>query len=142
MGADEVITEEYETAIEIFARVMTKYLVPRDRIEQFIEKIRAGGYDMFRNVRHESASLADMKLSLGNVEVGALQVAEGSNASGKTLMDLDLRRRCGINLLAVRRDVETIHSPSGDFRLQPGDVVLVFGAPDQIAAVLPIFLKP
>jgi CPA2 family monovalent cation:H+ antiporter-2 len=49
MGADEVIPEELETSVEIFTRVLNKYLVPKDEIMNHIDKIRAGNYTMMRS---------------------------------------------------------------------------------------------
>ena len=46
LGADEVIPEEFETSVEIFARVLEKYLVPRDEIDKYIDEIRSEDYDM------------------------------------------------------------------------------------------------
>ena len=39
LGADEVIPEEFETSIEIFSRVLRKYLIPHDEIQGFINNI-------------------------------------------------------------------------------------------------------
>ena len=50
LGANEVIPEEHETSVEIFARVLSKYNVPRERIESFVDHIRLDGYEMFRSV--------------------------------------------------------------------------------------------
>lgn len=47
-GADEVIPEEFETSIEIFTKVLEKYLVPKVEIDNCIAQIRADGYQMFR----------------------------------------------------------------------------------------------
>jgi CPA2 family monovalent cation:H+ antiporter-2 len=46
LGADEVIPEEFETSVEIFARVLEKYLVPKDEIDKYIDEIRAEDYDV------------------------------------------------------------------------------------------------
>ncbi len=48
LGADEVIPEEYETSVEIFTRVLSKYEIPREEIDRFVAEIRASGYQMFR----------------------------------------------------------------------------------------------
>ncbi len=48
LGADEVIPEEFETSLEIFARVLHYFSVPRNQILQMIEKIRAEGYEILR----------------------------------------------------------------------------------------------
>ena len=49
LGADEVIPEEFETSIEIFSRVLDRYLIPKDSIEQLVTRIRQDGYEMFRS---------------------------------------------------------------------------------------------
>ncbi|WP_353620686.1 hypothetical protein, partial [Flavihumibacter fluminis] len=50
LGADEVIPEEFETSIEIFTRVLGKYLIPRHHVEDFTEEVRSHNYAMFRKV--------------------------------------------------------------------------------------------
>ena len=48
LGADEVIPEEFETSVEIFTRVLMKYLVPNDEINKFISEVRSDSYEMLR----------------------------------------------------------------------------------------------
>jgi CPA2 family monovalent cation:H+ antiporter-2 len=40
----EVIPEEFEASLEVFSRIMARYMVPREEIESYTEKIRAAGY--------------------------------------------------------------------------------------------------
>lgn len=53
LGADQVIPEEFETSIEIFTRVLSKYQIPNDTIEDFVEKVRFDNYEMFRSLSLE-----------------------------------------------------------------------------------------
>ena len=39
-----------KTSIEIFARVLNRYLVPVDEIESFINMVRSEDYEMFRSI--------------------------------------------------------------------------------------------
>ncbi|MDD4249144.1 MAG: cation:proton antiporter, partial [Methanosarcina sp.] len=48
LGADEIIPEEYETSVEIFVRLLEKYLVPREDIEKMVNDVRAHGYRRLR----------------------------------------------------------------------------------------------
>ena len=66
LGADEVISEDFETSVEIFARVLNKYLVTRDEIEKFISEIRSEGYEIFRGLSKEPVSLSRLKLHLSD----------------------------------------------------------------------------
>ncbi len=49
LGANEIIPEEFETSVEIFARVLAKYRIPRDRIEALVAQIRSDGYELLRD---------------------------------------------------------------------------------------------
>jgi CPA2 family monovalent cation:H+ antiporter-2 len=90
-----VIPEEFETSVEIFSRVLGKYLVPRTEIDKMIVEVRSHGYDMFRNVEIEPASISDLRRYLPNVEVVTVKVEEKAPATGKTLADLELRKKLG-----------------------------------------------
>ena len=48
LGANEVVPEEFETSIEIFARVLQKYDVPKDRIQLAAEEARSDHYELLR----------------------------------------------------------------------------------------------
>jgi CPA2 family monovalent cation:H+ antiporter-2 len=102
LGADEVIPEEFETSVEIFTRVLTKYLIPRDRIERLVAEVRSDGYEMFRSLSIESSSFSDLKLQLPDIEISALRVAERSPLVGKSLVQIELRRSYGATVLAIR----------------------------------------
>ena len=49
LGANQVIAEEFESAIEIFTRVLNAYVVPEEDIEGIVDEIRAAGYQMLRS---------------------------------------------------------------------------------------------
>jgi len=78
LGANEVIPEEFETSVEIFTRVLAKYLIPRDEIEALVVEIRSDDYEMFRSLSKESVSLSDLNLQLSDVEISTLRVVERS----------------------------------------------------------------
>jgi len=59
MGANEVIPEEFETSIEIFAKVLHRYQVPRNLLFDQIEKIRSGSYEALRRVELPVKSLPE-----------------------------------------------------------------------------------
>jgi CPA2 family monovalent cation:H+ antiporter-2 len=139
LGADEVIPEEYETSIEIFARVLMKYLVPRDEIEEFIAEVRSDGYEMFRNLSKQSAFLSDLRLHLSDMEISSLEVNRNSTLIGKTLAQVGLRNIYGVTVLAIRRNTQLIPNPAGDERFSPKDQVIILGSPEKIVDVASLF---
>ncbi|NPA33176.1 MAG: TrkA family potassium uptake protein [Aquificae bacterium] len=52
---------------------------------------------------------------------------------GKTLRELDLRRRYGITVIAVKKpDGNVVVNPSGDYLVERGDVLLVLGSEESV----------
>ncbi len=139
LGAHEVIPEEFETAVEIFTRVMNKYLIPRKDVETFISEIRADGYNMLRSPKLPSADLSKLKMELPNVEISTVRISPGSFVVGKTLGEISLRQTFGINLLAIRRDDQIITNPTADVRVEENDIWMVLGETEIIASLIAVF---
>lgn len=139
LGADEVIPEEFETSVEIFVRVLKKYLIPRDVIEKFIAEVRSDGYEMFRSLAREPLNSSDLKLNIPDVEINSFKVGKSSPLAGKTLAEIELRKKFGVTLLAIRRDTETLSNPHGDIQLFAGDILIILGQPDKIALISSLF---
>jgi len=139
LGANEVIPEEFETSVEIFARVLGKYLIPRDEIEKFIAEVRADGYDMFRSLSKESASFSDLKLHLPDLEISTIRVNEGSSLVGKSLAQIELRKKLGVTLLAIRRDSQIISDLGGDTEFYANDVLVLLAPGNKIGAITGLF---
>jgi monovalent cation:H+ antiporter-2, CPA2 family len=129
LGASEVIPEEFETSVEIFARVLVKYQVTRDLINQFIAEIRSDSYQMLRSSSGEKTTVTDLKFAVPDVEVNMAWVGEGAFLAGKTIAELNLRRTYGITLLAVRRGAEIISNPDSGLGLAEGDILVFLGKP-------------
>lgn len=58
--------------------------------------------------------------------------------AGERLMNSNLRKQYGVNVVSIQRDFRTIPIPNGQRRIYPGDVIGVIGTDAQIAALLPI----
>ena len=134
IGANEVIPEEFETSIEIFTRVLTKYLVPKDQIENFIVKVRADGYDILRGVSVPSASATDLPLNLSGIEVSSYQLEKNSPFAGKTMAENQFRNKYGITVIAVQSDGEMLINPGSDIVLKHNDILYTIGKPEDLAS--------
>ncbi|MEJ2332675.1 MAG: cation:proton antiporter [Desulfobulbaceae bacterium] len=132
LGADEVIPEEYETAVEIFIRVLHHYLVPQQDIDRFMTEVRAGGYQMLRAQPRSLVSICDMSGCLSDSEMKVIQLEEGSPFAGKTIAEIGMRRNYGVNILAIRREEKIKPNPAADTQLQTGDVLIFFGTSEEM----------
>jgi len=51
LGANDVVSEEFETSIEIFSHVLHRYMIPFNDIEQYINVIRSGTIHKCNQIR-------------------------------------------------------------------------------------------
>lgn len=61
------------------------------------------------------------------------EVSVSKKIEGKSLGDLDLRTRTGVNVLLIKRDSQILIAPPRETELQPGDVLVVVGDKNQLA---------
>jgi voltage-gated potassium channel len=66
-------------------------------------------------------------------QVDQVSVPSGGALAGRTLLEADVRKRWGIGVVAVQRGQEVFVNPLPDTTVIAGDVLVVFGRPEQIA---------
>lgn len=136
LGADQVIPEEFETAIDLFERVLKKRLVPQREINLIIAKIRDDHYGIFREETDQSNLLFN---ELPNIEITALKVRDDSFVIGKTISEIRFRKVFGVTLVAVLRQDQLIEHPDVHTRLEKHDIVYIMGRSEQIAQAFELF---
>jgi CPA2 family monovalent cation:H+ antiporter-2 len=132
LGANVVIPEEFETSIEIFARVLAHYNVPRDEIERLVSEIRASHYQALRPGSRPRLTLSGALGAMPQMHIERIVLGAQAPAVGQTIADTGLRSKTGALILAVRRGESDLATPGADFRLAAGDVLVVVGQPQQI----------
>ncbi len=139
LGADAVIPEEFETSVEIFTRVLMKYLVPRDEINKFISEVRSDSYEMFRSASFESSSLQEFDFHLPNDKIITARVGKKSSFVNKSLSEIKLREVHGVTLLAIQRNLKILSNPGGDTKIHVNDILVFLGEPGKVAALMNVF---
>ncbi len=132
LGANDVIAEEFEASLVVFARVMAKFMVPHDDIEHMVQDIRQEGYRaMLPDSLAAMASFAPDK-SLAGLHVAVFTVDAASPLAGRSLEEARLRREHDLTVAAARRDNEFVPNPDGPFVLYPGDRLYVLGTSEAL----------
>jgi CPA2 family monovalent cation:H+ antiporter-2 len=140
LGADEIVPEELETSVEIFARVLRRYGVPNGRIRRLIEEARADQYEIFRAGEKPGRRLSDALTPLGGgVLVDTVIVEENAPAVGETVQSLGLRAETGATLVAVIRGDAARFSPGPDEQFAVGDEVMLVGSRDALERATAMF---
>lgn len=141
LGADEVIPEEFETSVEIFTRILHKYLLPADEIERFVAEIRASGYQMLRSLNTPAYTFDDLRMLVPDMDLRMIRLTETTPYAGELLKNTQMRSRYHVTVVAIRRGDRTIINPGGDEHLMAGDLLMVLGHPQEIATAFALKRK-
>lgn len=136
LGADEIVPEELETSIEIFARLLEHYDVPRNTIWECVEQLRRDHYEALRDDHHALTRVQLPAQVLSQIDVELVSIREGSPAVDKRLTDINLRAETGATLIAVRRGQDMLSNPGPDFSFQLRDVAILMGDRQQLDRAL------
>jgi CPA2 family monovalent cation:H+ antiporter-2 len=132
LGANEVIPEEFETSIEIFAKVLHHYQDPKNLMIEQIEKIRSRSYEVLRRVDLPAKNLPEKCEILIDIDTETYLIHDRSRASGRSIKELRIRTKTGATVIAVKRGNEIIPSPELEFVFTPGDIVYLIGRKENL----------
>lgn len=136
LGADEVIPEEFETSIQIFTRVLNRYLIPYDKIQSFISHIRAHNYELLYNAGADDQIPEHLQLNIPDMVIATLPVQRGANKIvGKTIVASGLKSQFNVTVLAIRRKNRYITKILPEMIIETDDMLYLFGDPEKIAEV-------
>jgi CPA2 family monovalent cation:H+ antiporter-2 len=142
LGANQVIPEEFETSVEIFARVLQEYHIPRNVIALQIDMIRREHYRTLRGLHLQGKGLGELSQFLAGTTTDTFLILEDSPAVGKSLGETELRTQSGVTVIAVVREGKSMHNPGADFRLEAGDVLVLLGSHKELDQANQILTRP
>ncbi len=138
LGANKVISEEFEASVGVFAHILDYYLIPRQKTQELIYKIRSENYHAFDSDA-PAASLAGLANDFSELSAMSYTVEENSKVLGHDLKSLALPNNHNVSVLAIRRNSETITSITADTKLKTHDIVYVFGLQDDLMQAQSLF---
>jgi len=139
LGADEVVSEEFEAAREIFTRALKKYQFPETEITKIVDRLKSWGYGKFIKNAENNQPVSGIDTLLHSMRIHTIFVEPGSTAAGKTLEELDLKNRFGIMDYGFRREGKTIMQPDETISLQEGDALIIYSSDEKIEEIRPLF---
>lgn len=84
--------------------------------------------DMGKRIAHNIISNNVLDYLELSDEHSIVEIVANENISGHSIIELDIRAKYGINIVAIKRDKEIIVSPQADEVIQKGDIMIVIGA--------------
>jgi CPA2 family monovalent cation:H+ antiporter-2 len=128
-GADQVIPEKFEIAIDLLNRILLRRTMPRNEISKIMTNARVSSLGVFMSKERLNYSALD---DFTDTKMSQIIVSEGSPADGRSLVELELRKKSGLTLLAIRRGENMIEHPSPETTFEKNDIAYVIGNNDQV----------
>ncbi|RPG30137.1 monovalent cation:proton antiporter family protein [Flagellimonas sp.] len=132
LGADEVIPEEFETSVQIFAHVLQNFLVPENDIDLLVDKVRADNYQLFKGELKLQKNYRPKNIADFNITCLRL-VSDSNKFLGKPLNELNLRAKYGITILGIKRKNEMLDTVQPEEILKQGDIVYIQGTQSKVS---------
>ncbi len=131
-GAAEVVAEIMEGSLMLASTTLMLLGTPLNRVLRRIREMRAHRYSLFRGFYRGMTDEADDADEM-QPRLHSVIVTEGAAAIGKSLEELDLAA-LDVEVTAVRRrNVRTV-TPAPDTRIEEGDVIVLLGVEEDLAA--------
>ncbi len=141
LGADEVISEEFESALEIFTRALKRYQIPEEEVVRIIERSKRLGNALFTRCTDptQHRKVQNFETIFKATHVHTVRVESGSSVEGKAIAELDLKDRFGIREFGFRRGTMRFTQPDPAERLEAGDTLVFFISDEKAGKIIPLF---
>jgi CPA2 family monovalent cation:H+ antiporter-2 len=141
LGADEVISEEFESALEIFTRALKRYQIPEEEVVRIIERSKRLGNALFTRATNtdQHRKVQNFETIFKATHVHTVRVEAGSAVEGKAIAELDLKDRFGIREFGFRRGTMRFAQPDPTQRLEAGDTLVFFISDEKAGKLIPLF---
>lgn len=147
IGVDEVIADEREAGLALTRRVFASENVPEKDLDRYVREVRAEIFSEREEAmaqKAEESRLRRLSSSLEHterMEFIHVPVHPASEAAGKTLAELHLRKQFRVSVMSVRRESGEMVIPDGTTVVLAHDMVLLSGSREDVAAVQRLFGK-
>jgi len=127
IGADDVIPEEFETALQIFRKVLERYHIPLNVIMKQTTILREESYSFLRKEGIDLSSFTHLDEILAQGLTETYYVNDDNPHINKTLKELDLRAKTDATIIAIVREGKTISNVSAKEIIKSADTLVIYG---------------
>ena len=130
-GATDVVPETFEASLMLVSHVLMLLHVPVTRVVRTLGEIRNSRYAVLRNiVRRGDARVVD-ETTEHREELRSIVVPPGAWAVGRSLGEVR-NRGVAVTFTGVRRHGILGREPSVETVLRDGDIVVIYGQPEEL----------
>jgi len=132
-GAAEVVPDTLESSLMLASHALVLLGVPLRRVVRRIREVREHRYSLMRGFFHGGTDEAEGPDEAREPRLQSITVSGGAHACGRSLAEVALEE-LGVRVTALRRQEQRLISPGSQTALQEGDVLVLLGTPEQLAA--------
>lgn len=138
IGADDIIAEEVEGAVEVVARLLRSLQIPRNVIDERIHALRTETQCTVRRQTVPRGRLGG-ESALADMKIESVLVRPESPVVGASPVSLRLRSATGALVVGVRRGEILLQPTDPNVPFEEGDVVYLVGTGEAIEEALYVF---
>ena len=130
-GATDVVPETFEASLMLVSHVLMLLHVPVSRVVRTLGDIRNNRYAVLRNVVRRGDARPVDEVSEHREEIKSVVIPPGAWSVGRTLTEV---RSHGVEVAftGVRRHGILGREPAGDTVLRDGDIIVIYGQPEEL----------
>ncbi len=131
-GVYEVVQPEFEASLEFTRQALLHLNISIKEIQQLTDAIRREMYAPLYESNYSYRTIAQLQSACNLIDLNWVTIAEGSPVIGRSIRELQIRKRTGVSVVAVLRDGSLLMNPDPDFRFEQKDLVGVVSEPQQL----------
>lgn len=134
-----LIYQFYNTWIAItiaLAMIISVMIIFSRKLQQFYDRME---HRFLYNLNAREEQNKQPEILPWDTHLTELTVSPESELVGKSLIELAVREKYGVNIALIERGNKMIPTPARDERLYPNDKVMLIGTDDQLAAIAELF---
>jgi len=133
MGVYEVVQPHFEAGLEITRQVLLHLNIPASEIIKYEDAVRSDLYEPLYKINKEYKEMSDLKKAVNLLDLNWIDLKAESPMIGKSIRELDIRKRTGISIVGIVNDNSNINTnPDSRYRFRTGDRLAVMGNQEQL----------
>jgi len=136
----EIVQPEFEASLEMIRQTLLhlNYRIPA--IQNLIDEIKETTYSTGKTSAINSFILKSMKETPFLIETGWYEVKTGDHVEGRSIRDLEVRKKSGVSIVGLMRGETFIPNPEPDYIFNAGDLIAVIGTEEKKSLFEKMFL--
>jgi len=135
MGVYEVVQPHFEAGLEMTRQALLHINIPASEIIKYEDAVRHDLYEPLYRINKEYKEMADLKKAVNLLDLNWIDLNTQSPMIGKSIKQLDIRKRTGISIVGIVNSNNNINSnPDSSYRFKKGDRLAVMGNQEQLAS--------